>query len=277
MAIDQSREAVLRRVRGLMATRDDEGNHQEERDSAADLAMKLMTKHQIEDAEVAASMPHTGPAKIVTFKVEVTNQHGMGKLRVTALHRAVLLPLGGNSYFHQFKSAKAPCVMTVFVPEDVEEFAKVLLESFLRQMNDGMAQATRLHLDSLYSWTTTKERNKASLLFRRGYLEAWGTRVMNRMKAVRARTVEQHRLELMAEAYANGADGEELARIGSAVALRDPKEQTRSFMNDWHARLYGGHKVGKARPSRFAVSGDGQRAGRADGDRADIGLKALAA
>jgi hypothetical protein len=263
---DNKREMLLNTVRNMMARANDPRTPEEERDTATTLVSKWIAKHQIEDAELREA-EKSGPSKIVSFKFKVSNKNNLGKVRASALHWAVVTPLGGTSYKTTPQSAKYPATMTIFMPEEIVEFAKILLTSLSLQMETGLAVKSRDERRRLEdrNWFETPSKITTKVAnFRKGYLIAFGSTVGKRIKDGRKEAVQEARQEAQAEAYARGIDGAELAKVGSAIALRDTRELADAAMNE--------HCPGLKTARQVKYSVQGYIAGKDDGNRADIGL-----
>ena len=253
---DKKRYDLEQLLRGLMKLADDETASDGERENATRLIAKLITRHQIDLALIREKETGkaSGPVKIVRFKVEVSNRFNLGGVRACALHRAVILPLGGYStYVHDSSSTRIATVITAYLPEDVVDFAKMLLASLAMQVETSMKVASVQHQRELNDdWRTTK--NVVARLmgqFRKGYLLSWGTVV--------GRRIAEGRKEARDEAQQ--FTGKELAVLNTADLAKKAAE-------DWHKEQ--GTKVRAARS--ITVSDTGRSAGRRDGMRAQLGI-----
>lgn len=268
-----SRDEILAQVQRLMKLAESETATDGERNLAAARVAKIIAKHQIENAELR-KVEKTGPSEIVSFTVEVSNSYGLGLVRCTALAWAVTRPLGGSTYRTSYKSAKLPVEMTIFLPEEVAELAKILLTSLTLQMESGLTRAAREHSEEL-DWSLSDSARASSVLrFRRGYLEGWGATVGRRVREAREAAVQEVRQEAQAEAYAHGADGAEIARIGAEITLVDDRARTENFRDTYYAKHNGGRTL-KYKSAKYQVSSQGLQAGESDGRRADIGASRI--
>lgn len=252
--VDRKSYDLEQKIRGLMKLADSPSASEGERENATRMIAKLITKHQIDISQLR-SAEKTGPAKIISFEIFVSNRYGLGGIRATAIHRAVLTPLGGTSvkWHHASHSTKKDTRVACFISEDLADFAKMLIASLLLQMETGMFVASRQHQRELKdNWLPANAITKQLGLFRKGYLFAWGDAVGARVSRGR----EDARQEAERE-------------TGKEIVLASDAERSRSAMEAWHDDLYGS----KMRKSRTVyVSQTGKIAGREDGRKAQLGI-----
>lgn len=247
----------------------------------------------------------------VMFEFPVSNLGGFGKERADALAWAAVHSFGGTTYRSFWKSATMPTLLKVFVREDLKEVVLVLLEALHTQLMTMEKAATKEYVqdeaDRLhrYNWITLtpSQRSQKAVEFRRGYIPSWGRNVARRITTGRKEALAEaqaekqvqaqaeRRMEAQAEAYARGATGEELFAIearlteqeqnaiaaklssGMELALVDDKKTAEAAMQ---AHILSVHKkpLKESRKPRedIRVAFEGERAGRKDAYRTDIGL-----
>lgn len=256
-ADDKKRYDREQRVRSLMALVDDPSTAEGERDNAMRMLSNLIARHQI-DVTALRQKDNTGPAKIVSFEVQLSNRFNLGGVRASALAWAVAHPLGGTTikWWRSTDSTKEETRFMVFVSEDVVDFAKMLVASFTMQMETGMAVAVKEHRRELgRQYLYPDEINKLVKDFRKSYVISWGTAVSRRMKAGRQQAATDASRE-----------------TGKEIVLVDDSKRTKAAQLAWHQEQYGAKA--KLRSSRKLVvtSDDGASAGRRDGMRAQLGV-----
>jgi hypothetical protein len=277
---DDKREAVLNRIRNMMKLAHDPRTSEHEAQNAAYMVSKLMAQYQIADAELRKAQKKA-PSEIASFTFECSNKYNLGKARSTALHWAVVLPLGGKSFKTVGTSTKTSTVMTIFLPADLLDFAQVLLASLSLQMENGMhakAKEERARLGKVfegYRSVTPADINRRINDFRKSYILTFGGVVGDRIEAGRKAAVQEAVQEAQAEAYAHGASGAELAKIGNSIALVDTTQRAEQAMDDFYKARWGATKK-LAKSRRLKITNTrGYTAGQQDGQRADIGQKRL--
>ena len=253
---DRKRYDLEQKLRGLMKLANDERATEGERENATRMISKLITRHQIDLALLREqeSGKANGPVKIVKFHMSVDNKFGLGGVRCQAFHRAVIHPLGGYSTFrhHSSQSTKVQASMTIYMPEDLVDFTKMLIASLMLQVETSMKVATTQHVRELrYQWVSKNEETRLVSQFRKGYLLAWGDAV--------GRRVAEGRKEARDEAQR--FTGKELAVLDTAALARKTAE-------DLHKA--NGSKIRTART--VITSADGYTAGRKDGRTAQLGI-----
>lgn len=252
--------------RSLEVADDESGiDHDALADNATRKIAKIMRINQITEAELAeykAEQDQDG-AEFIHFKFSVPNSYGLGKERSTALHWAVIVPFGGHSMRTWYRSAKRDTEITVFAPRSIAEQMKSLLYSVSMQMEEGLKVASkdeRKRLDDTVYYMTQTERNREILLFRRGYLRAFGSTVGSRVKAAQQEAMDEVKKELQEQGM-ELSSSTELVLAGSA-------ERAKNAMYTWYSDTFGG-KV-RTTTNRARASMKGREAGRRDGVRADI-------
>lgn len=254
---DKKRYDREQKVRALMKLVDNPATLEGERDAAMRMLSNLIARHQI---DIAALREKTsdGPAKIVEFEVHVSNKFNLGSVRATALHLAVAAPLGGTTikWWSSSQSTKQDTRMVFFVSEDVVDFAKMLVASFIMQMETSLVVAVAQHKRELESqWLYPNEVAKLVKDFRKSYIAAWGSMVGRRMKAGRQQAVREASRE-----------------TGKEIVLLDDSKRAEAAQKAWHKAQYGPNsKLRSARQFVF-TSEDGKSAGARDGRRAQLGI-----
>jgi hypothetical protein len=253
---DRKRYDREQKVRGLMALIDNPSTPEDERDTAMRMLANLITRHQI-DVAALRQKKNEGPAKIVEFEIFLSNRFNLGAVRSTAIHRAVLTPLGGSSikWWSSGQSTKTDTRMVCFVSEDVVDFAKMLIASLMLQMESSLAVAVKRHRRELeWQWVPVKEINRLVKDFRKSYIMAWGTTVGQRVAAGRKQAVREASVE-----------------TGKEIVLMDDSGRSKAAQEVWHKAQYG--EKAKLRSSRpiAIVSQTGVQAGARDGRTAQLG------
>ncbi len=253
---DKKRYDLEQRLLGLMKLADNEAATEEERDAATRMIAKLITRHQIDLALIREKETGkaSGPVKIVRFNLSVSNRFNLGGIRARALHRAVIQPLGGYStYRHYSGSTKIDTTIEAYLPEDVVDFAKMLIASLVMQFETSMKVAGVQHQRELNDdWRLTKnDITRLMSLFRKGYLLSWGSAVGSR--------VAEGRKEARDEA---------VRYTGKELAVLDTSDLAKRASDEWNKAE--GSRVRTARTVR--VSDTGRTAGRRDGMRAQLGI-----
>lgn len=259
---DKKRYDLEQKLRGLMKLANDEGAHDGERENATRMIAKLITRHQIDVALIREKETGeaSGPVKIVKFDIEVSNRFNLGGIRAQALNRAVIHPLGGYSvYFHYRHSTKVATIVECYLPEDVVDFAKMLLASLTLQVETSMKVATtrfvrelRESADRQYIYGLPKSvETSETAKFRKGYLLTWGSVVGRRVAAGRQEARDE----------AQQFTGKELAVLDTfALAKKTAQDLAEAE----------GSKIRSSRA--VTVSQDGRMAGAKDGRRAQLGI-----
>jgi hypothetical protein len=248
---DRKRYDLEQKIRGLMKKADDPRTPDEERDTATRMISKLITKHQIDLALLReAKGSASGPVKIVKFSVSLSNKFGLGGVRCRALHRAVVVPLGGHSLFYHSasQSTRVDATLEIYMPEDVVDFARMLIASLTLQVETSMKVASVRHRRELQmNWVSKSEEAKLLDRFRKGYLLAWGSTVGARVSQGR----EDARQEVSRE-------------TGKEIALLDTTALAKKAMEDAHPKTRSARAV--------LVSSTGKQAGARDGMRTQLGI-----
>lgn len=252
--VDRKRYKTEQRIRAAMKISESPAATPEEKEQASRTIGRLLALFEIDMQALADKDDAKAPVKIVRFDWDVSNKLGVGDQRVSLINRAVVLPLGGKMVYGSSRWADVPVTATIFLPEDMVDFAKVLMASLLLQAETSMKVATVQHRRELMADRRVTKNDATRLVgqFRKGYLIAFGDMVGYRMSQGR----EDARKEASVEA-------------GTAIALRDTSALSKAAMDEAFP------KTRKAR--NVIVSQTGQSAGRRDGRRADIGNKALSA
>jgi hypothetical protein len=256
-ADDKKRYDREQRVRSLMALIDNPATAEGERDNAMRMLSNLIARHQI-DIAALRQKENTGPAKIVSFEVNLSNRFNLGGVRASALAWAVAHPLGGTTikWWRSTDSTKKETRFVVFVSEDVVDFAKMLVASFTMQMETGMAVAVKQHRRELErQYLYPGEINKLVKDFRKSYVISWGQAVSRRMKAGRAQAATEASRE-----------------TGKEIVLVDDSKRTEAAQKAWHQEQYGEKAKLRAGRKLVITSDDGASAGRRDGLRAQLGI-----
>lgn len=254
---DRKQYDLEQKIRGLMKMADSESATEGERENATRMMGKLLARHQIDLALLREQKTGkaSGPVKIVRFNIAVDNRFGLGGVRCRALHRAVVVSLGGYSTFRHSsqQSSRTQASMEIFLPEDVVDFAKMLFASLALQVEGSMKVAAARHLFDIRHnrWVTKAEEARLISQFRKGYLLAWGSTVGERLAQGRQEAREE------AEKYT----GKELAVLNTAALARKTSD-------DFYEER--GSKLRTAR--NVLVSATGSSAGRKDGRRAQLGI-----
>lgn len=287
-----SRQSLITKVVRAMDLASDPRTPENERAESARVAARLISRHQIEDAELR-STGQAGPTEIVTFTFEVSNLNKLGRERADALAWAAIHPFGGSSFRNWTPYASTPTWLRVFIREDLKEVVEVLLTMLHTQLMGLEKAATKKFVDEwaedLGGWPhylspTASQRSQKALEFRRGYIPSWGRGVAARVRTGRKEAIAEAQQEKMAQAYAEGKDGAELHAIagsvstGMEVALRDDTAGTQAFLEKWYADQNNGGslKPNRKQNSTIRVAADGERAGRKDARKTDIGLARIA-
>lgn len=245
---DRKRYDLEQKLRKLMKVADDSGATDDERAQATRTIAKLITKYQIELDLLMDKSDAKGPIKIVRVEFDVSNRYGLGSQRAYALQLAVVSPLGGKLVYTSYRSTKMSTKCEIFLPEDVVDFAKVLMASLMLQVETGMKVATVQHQRELrMDWRVSQSReNTLVAQFRKGYLRAWG--------AVVGRRMAQGREEARQEASASS---------GKEIVLRDTSALAQAAMDELYPKVRTARSV--------IVSETGRTAGARDGRRAQLG------
>lgn len=249
---DRKRYKTEQRIRAAMKIAEDSGSTADEKEQAARTIGRLLALFEIDLEALKDKDDAKKPLKIVEFEWEVSNRLGVGNQRVSVVNRAVVLPLGGKVVYTSSRWADVPVTVNVFLPEDMVDFAKVLMASFLLQVETSMKVAVTQHRRELMAdWRVTKsDVTRLVNEFRRGYLLAWADTVGRRFREGR----EEARVEASIE-------------MGKQIALRDPSALSQAALDKKYPKLR------KARA--VSVSQTGKTAGRRDGLRASLGGKEL--
>ena len=236
-------------------------SHEDVADNATKKIAKLMRRHQIDMADIESAQETAG-AKFVRFEFSVSNSYGLGKERSSALHYAVIVPFGANSMRTVYRSARAETKMTIFAPASIAEMLKALVYSISLQMEMGLKDATKAERERLNKnyWLTQADRNRDVLLFRRGYLRAFGVTVGSRIKAAQQEAMDEAKRELEAQGRTLNASTE--------LVLANSSEEAGSFMQAWYFENSGGKL--RTTTNRARSSSLGREAGARDGRKADI-------
>lgn len=249
---DKKRYKTEQRIRAAMRIAEDSASTAEEKEQAARTIGRLLALFEIDMEALAEKDDAKGPIKIVRFEWSVSNKLGLGDQRISVINRAVILPLGGRMVYSSGRWADSPAVATIFMPEDMVDFAKFLMASLLLQVETSMKVATTQHRRELMAdWRITK--NDVTRLigqFRKGYLLAWGDTVGLRVREGREDARQEASIEM-----------------GKQIALRDTSLLSQAAVNEAYP------KTRKARAVR--VSDTGRTAGRRDGRKASIGGTAI--
>jgi hypothetical protein len=253
---DRKRYDLEQKIRGLMKLADDERASEGERENATRMIAKLITRHQIDLALLREQETGkaSGPVKIVRFEVGVSNKLGLGGVRCRVLHRAVISPLGGHSvFFHSSgQSSKVDARLEIYLPEDVVDFAKMLIASLTLQVETSMKVAvTRFVRELRMQYVSKNYETRETAKFRKGYLLSWGSTV--------GRRIAEGRQEAREEAQ---------RFTGKELAVLDTSNLAKRASEEWNEA--NGFKIGKARA--VVVSRTGQMAGVQDGRRAQLGI-----
>jgi hypothetical protein len=253
---DRKRYDLEQKLRGLMKLADNESASEGERENATRAIAKLITRHQIDLALLREQETGkaNGPVQIVRFEISVSNKLGLGGIRCRALHRAVISPLGGYSvFFHSSgQSTKTDARLEIYLPEDVVDFAKMLIASLMLQVETSMKVATVQHVRDLRAqWVSKREETRFVDRFRKGYLLSWGSAVGRRVAEGRKEAREE------AERY-----------TGKELALLDTTALAKQASKDWDEAH--GFRTVSARA--VLVSDTGKTAGARDGRRAQLGI-----
>ncbi len=251
---DLKRYKTEQRIRAAMKISQDPASTPEEKEQAARTIGRLLALFEIDVDALAEKDDAKGPIKIVRFEWEVSNRLGVGDQRIAVINRAVILPLGGKMLYRSGRFADEPAVATIFMPEDMVDFAKFLMTSLLLQVETSMKVATTRHRRELsMDWRLRKsDITRLVTQFRRGYLLAFGDTVGHRVRQGREDARQEASIEM-----------------GKAIALRDTSALSEAAMKAAYP------KTRKARS--VLVSDTGRTAGRRDGRRANIGGNALTA
>lgn len=254
---DKKRYGREQKVRALMALVDDQATPEHERDNAMRMLSNLIARHQI-DVTALRQRDNTGPAKIVSFEVHLSNRFNLGGVRASVITWAVAQPLGGTTikWWRSTDSAKKDTRLLIFVSEDVVDFAKMLVASFTMQMESSLAVAVKEHRRELErQWLLPKEVNQFVKDFRKSYLATWGTTVGARMKAGRTMAAKEATREM-----------------GKEIVLVDDSARTKAAQLAWHKAQYGDRAKLRAGRRLVITSQDGASAGRRDGQSAQLGI-----
>lgn len=244
--------------RSLESADDDSGvAHEDVADNATKKIAKLMRRHQIDMADIESAQATAGD-KFIRFEFSVSNSYGLGKERANALHWGAIVPFGGNSMRTVYKSARTDTKLTVFAPASIAEMLKALVYSISLQMEMGLKDATKAERTRLDKnvWLSQADRNREVLLFRRGYLRAFGSTVGGRIKSAQQEAME----ELLAEGNTLNSSTE--------LVLASSSDQAAEFMRSWYATTKGGKL--RVSTNRARASDLGYQAGARDGRNADI-------
>lgn len=284
MTENAAREALLNKVRNIMALAQDEKATDGERSLAAERVAKLMAKYEISLDDLRTTSEKKRSVKIVRFYLAISNAHGLGSARADALAWAAVNPFGGRILRTNPQWASMDTRMTVFIREDLRETVELLLQSLLLQMENALAQSLK---DHLHWWKrdfrrdhwvdpTSSQVSSESKSFRRTFYGTWGQTVGRKVRDARKEALEEARQQAMADAFAKGmSDGETLHGISTALVLVDTTQGATEAMEAYFAERYGEGKKPKASRSRAQRNGDGDMAGWREGRKADIGLTRL--
>lgn len=284
---DKKRYGREQKVRALMALVDDPATPEHERDTAMQTLAKLITRHQI-DVNAIKVKKQTGPAKIVNFEINLSNRYNLGGARATMVQWAVVGPLGGTTikWWSASHSTSYDTRVLVFLPEDVADFAKMLIASFTMQMETALTVAVREHRRELErQWLSKREVTSLVGKFRKSYIGAWATVVGRRMELGRSQAVQeaaQERVDDQANAPREervrmGRKSLDAAEVGKEImlSLKQDVERASEAQKQWHKQEYGEKtKLRSGRKFIFA-SRDGVSAGREDGRRAQLGVNEI--
>ena len=226
-----SNNALLARVRKLLAKAEAEGVTPAEAQALTAKAAELMAKYGIDRALLAADRPETDrPADRV---VDIGNPwarvqaHLLCGLASAMRCQCVVLPRADpGSRIHMFGFAS-----------DLER-ADILFTSLLVQMWQGLAAA------ELPSWS------RSPRAWRRSWLLGFATAVVSRVRAAEHKAAA----EATAPAAASGSK--------TALVLADRRQVIRRNIE---------HAYPLTRKTRLTYSGNGYGAGYAEGQKADIG------
>jgi Protein of unknown function (DUF2786) len=226
-----SNNALLARVRKLLAKAEAQGVTPAEAEALTAKAAELMAKYGIDRALLAADRPETDrPADRV---VDIGNPwarvqaHLLCGLASAMRCQCVVLPRADpGARIHMFGFAS-----------DIER-ADILFTSLLVQMWQGLAAA------ELPSW------GRSPRAWRRSWLLGFATAVVSRVRAAEHKAAA----EATAPAAASGAK--------TALVLADRRQVIRRNIE---------HAYPLTRKTRLTYSGNGYGAGYAEGQKADIG------
>lgn len=251
---DRKRYDLEQKIRSLMKLADNSGATEDERAQATRTIAKLIIKYQI-DLSILREEANgaTGPVEIGTFTISLSNRYGLGGVRASAMSR-MIQPLGGKLIWWHNSSEPTglPTICRIWMPEDIEDFAKTLIASLTLQVETSMKVASARYRRELQD-NCVPRNEQASMLarFRKGYLLSWGDTVGYRIR--------QGRQDARQEAQ---------RETGKEIALLDTSALSQAALDAWNEEQ--GTKTCTARP--VLVSETGKTAGRKDGMRAQLGI-----
>jgi len=217
----------------------------EEREALLAAISRLMVKHGIDAATLAAA----DPSRLASDPIEyvITEVTGVGPKRYgkewVGMGIDVAEALGAKAFFNVYHDRQRLGVAAH--RSDIERIV-VLWKSLQVQATSELAR----FVAGYPTWNGYSERDKYQI--RRSFIVGYGREIAGRLRALRRETI--------AEAQVSGDPGTELA-------VRDRHAQ----VDDWVTATM---KIGKARSRRYDASG--AIAGHVAGRRADIGQTTLA-
>lgn len=230
------------KIAGLLA-KAESTTFEEERDTYTAKAEALMLKYGIEQAELE-SVGKVKPEEITEVMFTFTTPfHAI----VAGFVQGIAQSLGSLSVL-QRRGSKQRIIHVYLIGHKTDvEHAEALINSLWTQANTAVSVWARAAVkdDFMYQISDSQGRWRA----RREFVSAFGHTVSRRIR-------EERKVH------------EKTASTGAALVLVSKQERVDAWMHQQH-------NVGKARSQRLMGGHSGREAGRAAGERADIGNKRL--